>query len=251
MADPMPDNNAQYLENEYWNSRFQDEQQYDWFKEYSHFKHLFTPQIQPSDDILILGCGNSSLTQDLYLDGYKQLTSVDLSPVVIEHMQTKAAAASQGDITWQVADMLNLPYADQTFDVVIEKGTMDVLFVDNDNPFDPKTEVKERVFKMLHETHRVLKSDGIFISVTFAQPHFRKPFLLSKQFSWNISISTFGEGFHYFVYTMHKSLRTAEDQPVPFGWPSRESAVPSGFADATMQHDHMDQEDYLLRSMNL
>lgn len=98
---------------------------------------------------------------------------------------------------------------------------------------------------------RVLKSDGIFISVTFAQPHFRKPFLLSKQFSWNISISTFGEGFHYFVYTMNKSLRTAEDQPVPFGWPSRESAVPSGFADATMQHDHMDQEDYLLRSMNL
>ena len=50
--------------------------------------------------------------------------------------------------------MLNLPYADQTFDVVIEKGTMDVLFVDNDNPFDPKTEVKERVSKMLHETHR-------------------------------------------------------------------------------------------------
>ncbi len=54
----------------------------------------------------------------------------------------------------QVADMLDLPFANHTFDVVIEKGTMDVLFVDNDRPFDPRVEVKERVFQMLHETHR-------------------------------------------------------------------------------------------------
>ena len=54
----------------------------------------------------------------------------------------------------QVADMLALPYSDSTFDVVIEKGTMDVLFVDNDNPFDPKAEVRQRVFQMLNETHR-------------------------------------------------------------------------------------------------
>ena len=50
--------------------------------------------------------------------------------------------------------MLDLPYSDATFDVVIEKGTMDVLFVDNDNPFDPKAEVQQRVFRMLDETHR-------------------------------------------------------------------------------------------------
>lgn len=50
--------------------------------------------------------------------------------------------------------MLDMPYANQTFDVVIEKGTMDVLFVDNNQPFDPKAEVKHRVFKMLDETHR-------------------------------------------------------------------------------------------------
>ena len=50
--------------------------------------------------------------------------------------------------------MLDLPFADHTFDVVIEKGTMDVLFVDNDQPFDARAEVKKRVFQMLHETHR-------------------------------------------------------------------------------------------------
>lgn len=50
--------------------------------------------------------------------------------------------------------MLDLPYPDSSFDAVIEKGTMDVLFVDNDDPFSPKAEVRQRVFQMLDETHR-------------------------------------------------------------------------------------------------
>ena len=50
--------------------------------------------------------------------------------------------------------MLALPFPDNHFDVVIEKATMDVLFVENDDPFDPKEEVKQRVFQMLNETHR-------------------------------------------------------------------------------------------------
>lgn len=54
----------------------------------------------------------------------------------------------------QVADMLDLPYPDSSFNAVIEKGTMDVLFVDNDDPFSPKAEVRQRVFQMLDETHR-------------------------------------------------------------------------------------------------
>ena len=52
--------------------------------------------------------------------------------------------------------MLDLPFANESFDVVIEKGSLDVLFVDNDNAFDPKAEVKMRVFQMLEETHRYL-----------------------------------------------------------------------------------------------
>lgn len=102
MANPLPETNVQYLQADYWNKRFDSEPQYDWFKDYSQFRHLCIPHLQPADSILILGCGNSTLTQDLYNDGYRNLTSVDLSAVVIDHMRTKAAAASQGDIKWQV-----------------------------------------------------------------------------------------------------------------------------------------------------
>lgn len=101
-ADHLPDSTAQYGDSAYWNKRFQTEEQYEWCKDYSHFSHFITPQLLLSDRILVLGCGNSSLTQELHRDGFKHLTSTDLSPVVIERMQAKSAAANQGDIKWQV-----------------------------------------------------------------------------------------------------------------------------------------------------
>lgn len=57
-------------------------------------------------------------------------------------------------LKWRVADMLDLPFGDGTFDVVMEKGTMDVLFVDNDSPWDPDPAVCRKVHRMLRQIHR-------------------------------------------------------------------------------------------------
>lgn len=69
-------------------------------------------------------------------------------------MKAKAQADGMHSLSWQVADMLELPFGDQQFDAVLEKGTMDVLFVDNDSPWNPRAEVCTRVHKMLEDTHR-------------------------------------------------------------------------------------------------
>jgi hypothetical protein len=50
--------------------------------------------------------------------------------------------------------MLELPFEAATFDAVLEKGTMDVLFVDNDSSWDPRPEVRERVTRFLDGVHR-------------------------------------------------------------------------------------------------
>ena len=71
-----------------WHSQ---EDEYEWFKGYRDFAHLVTPHLRPSSRILILGCGNSSLTADLFSDGFQQITSVDLSPAVIDRMRKRAA----------------------------------------------------------------------------------------------------------------------------------------------------------------
>ncbi len=68
------------------------EEQYDWFKGYKEFRHLVAPHLDPSSRILVLGCGNSSLTFDLCRDGFTCITSIDLSPSVIEKMRQRATA---------------------------------------------------------------------------------------------------------------------------------------------------------------
>ena len=81
--------------------------------------------------------------------------SMDASlQVVIRKMEMQAKGQGMDSLRWEVADMLSLPFADDSFDVVLEKGTMDVLFVDNDSPWSPRTEVCTRVHQMLGETHR-------------------------------------------------------------------------------------------------
>ena len=45
----------------------------------------------------------------------------------------------------------------------------DVLFVDSGDPWNPHPATVSKVMAMLEGVHKVLKSDGIFISITFGQ----------------------------------------------------------------------------------
>jgi len=36
------------------------------------------------------------------------------------------------------------------------------------------------------------------------QPHFRRRFFEAPEFTWSVEYSTFGDGFHYFFYTLKK-----------------------------------------------
>ena len=45
---------------------------------------LINKFISKEDNIINLGCGNSIIQEDMYDDGFKNITSVDISSVVIE-----------------------------------------------------------------------------------------------------------------------------------------------------------------------
>lgn len=51
---------------------------------------------------------------------------------------------------------------------------------------------------------RCLKPGGRFISVTFANPFFRKRLYAQPEYGWSIRTYSYGEGFEYFVYVMTK-----------------------------------------------
>lgn len=68
------------------------EDEYEWFKGFADFSHLLLPHLQADNRILILGCGNSMLAMDLWQEGYRDITSVDLSPAVIGKMAARSAS---------------------------------------------------------------------------------------------------------------------------------------------------------------
>ncbi|XP_026456164.1 EEF1A lysine methyltransferase 4 isoform X2 [Papaver somniferum] len=202
-----PSNVSSYLDPLYWDKRFSSEEHYEWLKDYSHFRHLIQLYIKPISptSVLELGCGNSQLGEELHRDGITGLTCIDLSAVAVDNMQKRLLSKGIKDIQVLVADMLDLPFEKESFDVVIEKGTMDVVFVDSGDPWNPRPETVKKAMAMLQGVHRVLKPDGVFVSISFGQPHFRRPLFEAPEFSWSIEWKTFGDGFHYFFYILKKN----------------------------------------------
>lgn len=107
------------------------------------------------------------------------------------------------------------------------------------DPWNPTQELKEKVLTMLKEAHRVLTPTGIFVSIAFGQPHFRRPFFEEASFTWSTEVTTFGDGFHYFFYTLKKGTRLPASIPA--------CVVEKEFT-VDMEHEFMDNENYLLQS---
>ncbi|KAG9440889.1 hypothetical protein H6P81_021054 [Aristolochia fimbriata] len=237
--DVAPTAASEYLNPHYWDKRFSAEEHYEWFKDYSHFRNLIMDHLNPHDSVLELGCGNSQLSEELYRDGVVDITCIDLSAVAVEKMRARLLENGCKDIKVLQADMLELPFGNDSFDVVIEKGTMDVLFVDSGDPWNPKPETVRKVMTMLEGVDRVLKPHGTFISITFGQPHFRRPFFEAPQFTWSMEWKTFGDGFHYFVYTLKKGKR-----PLDFKENHEKLEKPS----LCLLQDELEGEDYQFRT---
>ena len=69
----------------YWDRRYQENegQMYDWLEGYASLKHLFQNKIDRNSRILILGCGNSKLGEEIYDDGFQNIYNIDISSTVI------------------------------------------------------------------------------------------------------------------------------------------------------------------------
>lgn len=79
------------------------------------------------------GCGTSALSYELHELGYPDVTSIDFSPACVEAMRSRYAHCPQ--LRWAVMDMRSLTFPDASFDVVLEKGTLDVLLVEEADPW--------------------------------------------------------------------------------------------------------------------
>ena len=78
---------SSYASQTYWDKRYtasgQDES-YEWLESYATLRGILKKFLTHKDiKILMLGCGNANLSADIYDDGYRNITNVDFSKVVI------------------------------------------------------------------------------------------------------------------------------------------------------------------------
>jgi len=97
-------------------------------------------------------------------------------------------------------DVRNLSFQADSFDVAIDKGTMDAMMTAKGDVWDPPPQVVDDCTKEVDETLRVLKKGGLFIYLTFGQPHFRRRFLTRP--GTTLEIKELGDAFHYYLYIM-------------------------------------------------
>ena len=197
------ENNVQYKEKNYWENRFKSEEEYEWLCTFNDIKEYINRDLDIEDKILVLGCGNSTFSADLYNAGFNNISSADFSSVVIDAMKKKYSS-SHPSLQWMVSDVRDLKeFSDDTFDVVIDKACIDALVCDEGDPWNPNNETKDDVDATLNAVVRVLKNTGRFISIGFQQPHFRKRYLISpkNKYGWESTIETFeidvGMGYFY------------------------------------------------------
>ncbi|KAH8986130.1 S-adenosyl-L-methionine-dependent methyltransferase [Lactarius akahatsu] len=202
-ANMLPAKNEEYATREYWDRRYAREAEdatFDWFKRYEDVAHLLH-QVLPDRTarILMLGCGNSTLSEDMYDDGYKNIVNVDYSPVVIERM--RARNHDRPEMPWLVMDIRNLELEDESFDVAIDKGTMDAMMTTKGDVWDPPQQVIDDCTREVDEVLRVLrKGNGAFLYLTFGQPHFRRRYLTRPDTT--LEIQQIGDAFHYYLYIL-------------------------------------------------
>ncbi|KAG8760869.1 hypothetical protein FRC14_001428 [Serendipita sp. 396] len=176
---------------------------FDWFKSFKDIEDYFGTLISDkSASILMLGCGNSTLSEEMYEAGYTNIVNIDYSAVVIEKM--KLRNEDRPLMRWLEMDVRNLVFDDASFDVAIDKGTMDAMLAVKGDVWNPPKSAVDDCNREVDEVIRVLKDRGVFLYLTFGQPHFRKKYLLREKTS--LDILTLGETFHYFLYVLRREV---------------------------------------------
>lgn len=207
MVDLIPEETKEYRTREYWNWRYQqtgEGEKYDWLLNTSKVLPIIDKALAgygKDTKVLNLGCGNSSLPFDLY-DRFPNMHSIDFSEIVIDNMQ-KMSEREHPLLKWTVADMRELlsHFEGESFDVVIDKGSLDAVWSDGCSQWTPSDEVVEDVRAVIDGILGVLKPGGLFLSISFGQPHFRVKWISRPE---QADLSHEQVGPIYFAYYMWK-----------------------------------------------
>mmetsp|Transcript_3336 Transcript_3336/g.5190 ORF Transcript_3336/g.5190 Transcript_3336/m.5190 type:complete len:213 (-) Transcript_3336:60-698(-) len=172
---------AEYGNNSYWDDRYEnDPEPFDWYQRYNELKDILNENAPKESQVLVIGCGNSSLSKDMVSDGYELIMNIDISKVVIDQMILRHE--KDLNLKWKCMDALKMDFENESFQTVIDKGTLDSIMC-GDN-------ASTNSLDMCMEINRVLKPGGKYIVITYGTPDTRLITLQNNSLDWHVTMKT-------------------------------------------------------------
>ncbi|KAF7459153.1 putative methylase [Cryptosporidium felis] len=192
---------ADYGTREYWEERYRkDSNPYDWYQRWENMKDIIKDYLKLEDKILVIGNGTSRLPEEMYDDGFRIIEAMDISEVAVEIMHERFASRN---IKCQVSDVLNMyQYADNEYDVIIDKGTFDSILCGENSHIN--------IDSMMRELTRVLNQNkGRYICISYGQPNYRLNYLRSIK-EWDVTTIPIKKPANDQVYKLKNYNETEE-----------------------------------------
>ncbi|XP_011301655.1 methyltransferase-like protein 13 isoform X1 [Fopius arisanus] len=165
----LPKCHGEFSKADYWNTFFKKrgEKAFEWYGEYPELCGQLSKFIKTNDDVLVVGCGNSTLSMDLHDVGHSSITSIDISKIVIDQMRDKHKI-DRPNLVFHQMDATETTFPDDKFSVVLDKGTLDALMPDSNE------DTVLRINKFFNEISRLLRRGGRYICISLLQEHILK-----------------------------------------------------------------------------
>ncbi|KAK9123234.1 hypothetical protein Sjap_012836 [Stephania japonica] len=179
--DASSSNTYNYGDVVYWDARYLQESSatFDWYQRYSALRPLIRHYVPTSSRVLMVGSGNAVMSEDMVKDGYEDIVNIDISSLELRIFLFQSSFFTISiDMQMDVRDMSFFP--DESFDNVMDKGTLDSLMCGTSAPLSAA--------QMLGEVSRLLKPGGTYILITYGDPLVRVPHLSRAAYCWHITL---------------------------------------------------------------
>ncbi|XP_040421069.1 eEF1A lysine and N-terminal methyltransferase [Cygnus olor] len=204
----LPRGPAEFGSARYWDRFFRQRgrRPFEWYGAFPELCPVLRKYVRPRDKVLVVGCGNSELSEQMYDTGMcEDIVNIDISDAVICQMQERSAS-KRPKMSYVLMDMLQMDFPDARFQVVLDKGTLDAILTDDEEA------TLSKVDRMFAEVSRVLQIGGRYLCVSLAQAHvLKKAVEYFSQEGWVVRVhEVAGSGdkqqfvLPVFVYVMTK-----------------------------------------------
>ncbi|KAG5539119.1 hypothetical protein RHGRI_019613 [Rhododendron griersonianum] len=172
----------------YWDARYiQEGGSFDWYQRYSALRPFARKYIPTSSRILMVGCGNAVMSEDMVKDGYEDIMNIDISSVAIDMMRRKYEHIPQLKyLQMDVKDMSFFP--DESFDAVVDKVLQLVLLKCWGKLAGNLLYECQRYLLIAICCIELLKPGGIYMLITYGDPTVRIPHLSRPVYNWKTEL---------------------------------------------------------------